>query len=97
MTGVDFLEKVKLVQENWIEHGTNEELCVDKTVRHNVSNTVTVKENEWDAVSKYLFDNRNSFTGVSMISETGDKDYYQAPNIEVLSADEISKKWGPAA
>lgn len=97
LTGVDFLERVKLVQENWIEHGTNEELCVDKTVRHNVSNTVTVKENEWDAVSKYLFDNRNSFTGVSMISETGDKDYYQAPNIEVLSADEISKKWGPAA
>lgn len=97
LTGVDFLERVKLVQENWIEHGTNEELCVDKTVRHNVSNTVTVKENEWDEVSKYLFDNRNSFTGVSMISETGDKDYYQAPNIEVLSSDEISKKWGPAA
>lgn len=97
LTGVDFLEKVKLVQENWIEYGTNEALCVDKTVRHNVSNTVTVKKNEWDSVSKYLFDNRNSFTGVSMISETGDKDYYQAPNIEVLDAEEISKKWGPAA
>ena len=35
--GTDLLKKVQLVQQNWVESGTNEELCADPTVRHNVS------------------------------------------------------------
>jgi ribonucleoside-diphosphate reductase alpha chain len=67
------------------------------TVRHNVSNTVTVKANEWDDVTQYLYDNRKYFTGVSLIGETGDKDYFQAPNIEVLSPKEMVEKYGEAS
>lgn len=97
LTGVEFLEKVKLVQNNWIEYGTDESLCVDPTVRHNVSNTVVVKDDEWDIIGQYIYDNRNYFTGISLIGETGDKDYFQAPNIEVLTPREMVRKYGEAS
>ena len=76
--GVNLLDKVKLVQNSWIEAGTDESLCVDPTVRHNVSNTVQVANNQWDEVEEYLFTNRESFAGISFISATGDKDFNQA-------------------
>lgn len=97
LTAIGFLDKVKLVQNSWVEYGTDESLCVDATVRHNVSNTVTVRKNEWDGVTEYLFKNRKYFTGVSLIGETGDKDYFQAPNIEVLSPIEMVQKYGEAS
>lgn len=93
----DFLEKVKLVQKNWVEAGTNEELCADPSVRHNVSNTVTVPKRDWTKVEDYLFDNRQHFAGVSFLGESGDKDFNQAPNAEVLTEEEIVQKYGAAA
>lgn len=97
ISGVEFLEKVKLVQNSWVEEGTNVELCTHPKLRHNVSNTVTVGENEWPEVTKYIFDNRQFFAGISLISATGDKDYFQAPFTEVLAAKDIVKKYGEAA
>lgn len=98
LTAVDFLERVKLVQQNWIEHGTDLDLCVDKALRHNVSNTVTVKNTEeWDEVAQYMFDNRQYFTGVSFIGSNGDKDYPQAPYVEILSPKDLVAKYGEAS
>jgi ribonucleoside-triphosphate reductase len=93
----EFLERVKFIQNTWVEEGTDESLCVDKTVRHNVSNTVHVAHDEWDYVTKYLFDNRQHFAGISLLGETGDKDYFQAPFIAVLTPEEIVKKYGAAS
>lgn len=93
--GVKHLELVKKVQKYWVDYGTNLELCVDNTVRHNVSNTITV--DDWDSVEAYLFDNRDSFTGVSFIPNTGDKDYNQAPFTAVLDEKEIVKTYGTGA
>ena len=95
--GTDLLEKVKLVQQNWVEAGTNEELCADPTVRHNVSNTVTVQPHQWNQVEDYVFENRHSFAGISFLAGTGDKDYAQAPMTEVLTENEIVTKYGKAA
>lgn len=95
--GVKLLEKVKLVQNSWVEYGTDESLCVDPTVRHNVSNTVQVAEDQWDEVKDYLFDNRDSFAGVSFISVSGDRDFAQAPFTEIISEKDIIKKYGEAA
>lgn len=95
--GVNLLEKVKQVQQNWIEYGTNEDLCVDPTVRHNVSNTVQVAPDQWDEVEEYLFTNRASFAGVSFLAASGDKDYNQAPFTEVLTEEQIVEKYGRAA
>ena len=95
LLGVDHLEKVKLAQKHWVEAGTNVELCADKGVRHNVSNTIIV--DDWDKVEKHVFENRNSFAGISFLPMTGDKDYNQAPNTAVISAKEMVKKYDTAA
>ena len=95
LLGVDHLEKVKLAQKHWVEAGTNVELCADEGVRHNVSNTIIV--DDWDKVEKYVFENRNSFAGISFLPMTGDKDYNQAPNTAVISAKEMVKKYDTAA
>lgn len=95
--GLNLLEKVKLIQNSWVESGTDEALCVDPTVRHNVSNTISVLPDQWEEVGKYIFDNRKSFAGVSLMSAFGDRDYNQAPNTEVLTEQEIVKKYGRGA
>lgn len=94
LLGTKLLDKVKLVQQTWIEEGTNIELCVDPRLRHNVSNTITVPEGDWDEVEKYIFDNMDYFTGVSFLSDLGDKDYFQAPFTSVLTPEEIVEKYG---
>ena len=93
----DLLEKVSLVQNNWVEAGTNYELCANPKARHNVSNTVTVMPHQWTQVEDYVYDNRYSFAGISFLAGMGDKDFAQAPMTEVLTEDEIVGKYGKAA
>ena len=95
LLGVKQLEYVKLAQQNWIEYGTDTELCTDSRIRHNVSNTIVV--DDWDAVEKYVFDNRKYFAGISFLGMAGDKDYNQAPFTTVLTAAEILNKYGDAS
>lgn len=92
LMGVAQLEYVKLAQQYWVEVGTNLELCVDKNLRHNVSNTISV--DSWEDVEQYLFDNRQWFAGVSLMSSMGDKAYAQAPFTEVVTAEQIMKLYG---
>ena len=95
--GVNLLEKVKMIQATWVEYGTNQELCVDPTVRHNVSNTVSVKEDQWEDVEDYVFENKDYFSGISFLGDVGDKDYNQAPNTEILTEEQIINRYGRAA
>jgi ribonucleoside-triphosphate reductase len=92
LLGIKQLELVKKYQNTWIEYGTNIELCVDKNLRHNVSNTITV--DNWDIVSKYIYENRDYLCGVSLLSSVGDKAYPQAPFTEVLTYNDIVNKYG---
>ena len=95
LLGVKHLELVKKAQKYWVEAGTNEDLCADKGVRHNVSNTIIV--DDWDNVERYVFENRHSFAGISFLAMSGDKDYNQAPNTAVITAKDMVKKYGNAA
>lgn len=95
LLGVKQLDYVKLAQEYWVEYGTNEDLCVKKGLRHNVSNTITV--DDWDEVTEYVYKNRYSFCGISFLAASGDKAYMQAPNAEVLDMQEIVDKYGEAS
>ncbi len=95
LLGVKQLEYVKSAQENWIEHGTNHELCVKSFLKHNVSNTITV--DNWDDVEDYIYDNKNSFCGVSLLPAAGDKAYPQAPFTEIFTQGEITRKYGQEA
>ena len=95
LLGVKHLELVKKAQKSWVIAGTNEELCADEGVRHNVSNTIIV--DDWDEVEKYVFENRYSFSGISFLGMSGDKDYNQAPNTAVIDEKQMIRKYGPSA
>jgi len=94
---VELLRKVKLTKENWIDAGKRPELCAQPWLSHNVSNTISVKDNEWDGVEAFIFEHRHAFAGVSLLPDGGDLDYPQAPFCEVLTADEIVKIYGVGA
>jgi ribonucleoside-diphosphate reductase alpha chain len=95
LVGVNQLELVRLTQNHWVEGGTNEELCVNPIVRHNVSNTIQV--NDWDEVRDYIFDHRADFAGISLLGIAGDKAYAQAPFTEVFDRATLVDWYGDAA
>lgn len=88
LNAVQFLDMVKSTQQHWVLTGTADSTHAPG-LNHNVSNTVTVRPDEWDKVADYLWENREFFTGVSLLASTGDKDFAFAPNEEVTTpADE---------
>jgi ribonucleoside-triphosphate reductase (thioredoxin) len=91
---VELLEYVKMTQNNWVAGGKNEERCVEKWLSNNVSNTITVKSDEWEDVEEYIYDNREHFAGISLLSDYGELDFQQAPFVRVLTADELVKEYG---
>ena len=97
LPAIDMLSIVKDTQKNWVYSGKNKALCTQQYLSHNVSNTVTVKPDEWDDVTKYIYDNRKYFAGISLIPQSGDKDYPQAPFTTVYTSREIVKEYGDAA
>lgn len=94
---INLLEKVKFIQQTWIEEGTDLSLCVDKNVRHNVSNTISIPADKWLDVEKYIYENRKYFAGISLLSSNGDKDFNQAPNTEIMDENEIISVYGRGA
>lgn len=79
VSAIQKLEHIRMIQENWVTEGRNLKRCVKPYLNHNVSNTVVVKEDEWESVAKHVYRHRNSYCCVSMISNKGDKDYMNAP------------------
>ena len=96
LPAIEMLTIVKDTQKNWVNSGKNKNLCTQDFLSHNVSNTVTVKPDEWESVTKYIYDNRKFFAGISLIPQSGDKDYPQAPFTTVYSSREIVKEYGDA-
>jgi ribonucleoside-triphosphate reductase len=97
LPAIEMLAVVKDTQKNWVNSGKNRGLCTQDYLSHNVSNTVTVKPDEWDQVTKYIYDNRKYFAGISLIPQSGDKDYPQAPFTTVYTSREVVKEYGDAA
>jgi len=91
LSAIKFLEMVKSTQQNWVIPGTADEL-VAPGLTHNVSNTVMVRPDEWDAVLDYLWVSREFFTGVTLLASSGDKDYAFSPN-EAISTSADEQRW----
>lgn len=94
MPALELLAAVKSTQINWVMQGKNVDRCTKPWLSNNVSNTITVKDEEWDDVSRYIYDNRDYFTAVSLLAYCGDKDYPQAPFTSVHTAREIVSEYG---
>jgi ribonucleoside-triphosphate reductase (thioredoxin) len=97
VNALTLLEHVKSTQKNWVMEGIRPERCTAEWLRHNISNTIHVKDDEWEEVTKYIYKNKEFFTGISLISIHGDKDYPQAPNCRVYTAEEILEIYGSGA
>lgn len=84
LSALEHLAMIRSTQENWVATGFRRGVA-----SHNVSCTIIVKDAEWDQVVDFLFDHQDTFTGVSLISDGGDKSYQQAPMESVATeADE---------
>ena len=70
---LDLLERVRHVSQNWIlpGHQRGEQ-------RHNVSCTISVKQDEWEEVGQWMWDHRYEYNGVAVLPYDGGT-YVQAP------------------
>jgi ribonucleoside-diphosphate reductase alpha chain len=69
----DLLERVKKVATEWVLPGHRK-----GSNTHNVSATISLKENEWDKAGQWMWDNRASYNGLSVLPYNGGT-YKQAP------------------
>ena len=69
----DLLERVKQVTREWIKPGHRK-----GNNTHNVSATISIKNDEWDAVGEWMWENRKFYNGLSVLPYDGHT-YVQAP------------------
>lgn len=93
-SAVDLLDTVAFFKKNWVDAGKNEDLCVDSNLTNNVSNTINVEPDEWDAAIEKVWEGRDVYCGVAMLPSSGDMEYEHAPFSEVLSRKELIGKYG---
>jgi ribonucleoside-diphosphate reductase alpha chain len=69
----DLLERIKKVAMEWVVPGHRR-----GSNTHNVSATVSLKEDEWDKAGEWMWDNREHYNGLSVLPYDGGS-YTQAP------------------
>lgn len=69
----DLLERVKRVAIDWIKPGHR-----NGSNTHNVSATISIKENEWEETGEWMWNNREYYNGLSVLPYDGGT-YTQAP------------------
>ena len=79
----DLLERVKQFSIRWVNNGH-----VDGMNTHNVSATISIKEDEWDDVAEWMWFNRHYYNGLSVLPYDGGT-YKQAP-FETITEEEYT-------
>jgi ribonucleoside-triphosphate reductase len=69
----ELLERIKKVATEWVVTGHRK-----GSNTHNVSATVSLKENEWETAGEWMWDNRDHYNGLSVLPYDGGT-YVQAP------------------
>jgi ribonucleoside-diphosphate reductase alpha chain len=69
----ELLERVKKVSQEWIKHGHR-----NGQNTHNVSATVSLKEEDWELAGEWMWNNREHYNGLSVLPYNGGT-YQQAP------------------
>jgi ribonucleoside-diphosphate reductase alpha chain len=74
---LDLLERIKRFNIEWIREGHRE-----GENYNNVSATVSIKDNEWDTVGKWMWENRKYYNGLTVLPYDG-SNYKQPPFEEI--------------
>jgi len=69
----DLLERVKKISTEWVVPGHRK-----GSNTHNVSATISLKDNEWEDAGEWMWENRNHYNGLSVLPYDGGN-YKQAP------------------
>ena len=69
----DLLERVKKIATEWVRSGHRK-----GSNSHNVSATISLRENEWDSAGEWMWENRKYYNGLSVLPYNGGT-YTQAP------------------
>lgn len=72
-TAINLLERMKKVSTEWVRAGHR-----SGSNSHNVSVTVSVKDNEWKSVGEWMWDNKDFYNGIAVLPYDGGT-YIQAP------------------
>ena len=72
-SAIQLLERVKKIQQDWIKPGHR-----SGSNLHNVSATISVKNDEWGIVGDWMWENREFYAGLSVLPYS-DHTYIQAP------------------
>ena len=83
-SAMDLLERIKTINKEWIKPGHRK-----GSNMHNVSATVTIKQDEWDTVGEWLYENKEFFTALSFLPEDLGT-YVQAP-FETITKQEFDE------
>lgn len=83
-SAIDMLERVKKFSTEWVNAGH-----IKGENTHNVSATVSLKDDEWEEVGKWMWKNRECYNGLSVLPFDGGQ-YKQAPH-ETISKEEYEK------
>lgn len=70
---IDMLERVKKFNTQWVKKGHRKGANTN-----NVSATVSIQEHEWEEVGKWMWENKETFNGLSVLPYFGGS-YTQAP------------------
>jgi ribonucleoside-diphosphate reductase alpha chain len=84
-SALDTLERVKKFSLEWIKPGH-----VDGKNTHNVSATISIKNDEWKSVGEWMWENRDVYNGLSVLNYDGGS-YVQAP-FEDITEEEYIKR-----
>jgi ribonucleoside-diphosphate reductase alpha chain len=79
LSASDFLKKVEFIQRYWVAPTTKLREKDQFGLTHNVSNTCTVKADEWDDLINRIWKLRDNVKGISLLSDYGDHVYENAP------------------
>lgn len=83
-SAIELLERVKKISLEWVKTG---HIKGDNT--HNVSATISVKDDEWGEVGNWMWQNRECYNGLSVLPYDGGT-YKQAP-FQTISKEEYEK------
>ena len=83
-SAMDLLERIKTINKNWIKPGHRKGVNM-----HNVSATVTIKQDEWPAVGEWLYENKEYFTALSFLPE--DLGTYKQAPFETITEEQFNE------